>query len=70
MMPEATKLIPDHIKASHPGTPWREISGFRNILAHGHLGETDPQTIADVIENHLEPPGQSVRAMLAKTSGA
>lgn len=68
-MSEATRLIPDQIKASQPETPWKEISGFRNILVHDYLGEIDPQTIADVIENHLEPLGKSVRALLAKSSG-
>ncbi|MFL6621782.1 MAG: DUF86 domain-containing protein [Sulfurifustis sp.] len=29
---EATQLLPDDKKAAWPTIPWREISGFRNIL--------------------------------------
>ena len=31
---EATQQLPDAMKVEHPHVPWREISGFRNILAH------------------------------------
>ncbi len=31
---EATQQLPDNKKAEWPAIPWREISGFRNILAH------------------------------------
>jgi uncharacterized protein with HEPN domain len=29
---EATQLLPAELKTSYPTIPWREISGFRNIL--------------------------------------
>ena len=48
-----------------PTIPWREISGFRNILVHNYLGNIDPQTIATVINNHLQPLEECIRAMLA-----
>jgi uncharacterized protein with HEPN domain len=35
---EATQLLPDEKKARYPAIPWREISGFRNILVHNYLG--------------------------------
>jgi uncharacterized protein with HEPN domain len=61
---EATQLLPPDRKAAFPDIPWREISGFRNILVHSYLGEIDPQTVADVVGKHLQSLESSVRAML------
>jgi len=44
--------------------PWREISGFRNILVHNHLSEIDPVAVAAVVEKHLGPLASAVTAML------
>ncbi len=38
---EATQRLPDERKQRYPGIPWREISGFRNILVHDYLGTID-----------------------------
>lgn len=61
---EATQQLPDALKAEQPDVPWREISGFRNILVHNYLGDIDPATIAAVVNRHLEPLGHAVNAML------
>ncbi|HMN92023.1 MAG TPA: DUF86 domain-containing protein [Hydrogenophaga sp.] len=29
--------------------PWREISGFRNILVHNYLGHIGAETVATVV---------------------
>lgn len=63
---EATRLLPDDTKVAFSQIPWREISGFRNILVHNYLGDIDPQTIANVIEQHLPSLEQCVKAMLAE----
>lgn len=62
---EATRLLPDDLKARHPQIPWREISGFRNILVHNYLGTIDPLTVAAVVQRHLQPLEAGVREMLA-----
>jgi len=31
---EAAKRIPDEYRKNHPSIPWRELSGFRDILIH------------------------------------
>ena len=62
---EATQLLPDEQKALHTGIPWREISGFRNILVHNYLGNIDPMTVHAVIEQYLSPLESSVQSMLA-----
>ena len=50
---EATQSIPDNLKAKCAEIPWKEISGFRNILVHNYLGDIDPVTIDNVIHEHL-----------------
>jgi uncharacterized protein with HEPN domain len=45
--------------------PWREVSGFRNILVHNYLGDIDSMTVLSVVKNHLPPLIVSVRAMPA-----
>lgn len=66
---EATQLLPDQKKAAFPAIPWREISGFRNILGHNYLGNIDPLTVVNVIETQLQPLEECIRAMLVGTTG-
>jgi len=67
---EATQLLPDDKKSVFPNIPWREISGFRNILVHNYLGDIDPLTVATVIDKHLPALEESIRAMLAQDPGS
>lgn len=62
---ESTQYLPAEKKVAYPGIPWRDITGFRNILVHNYLGDIDPPTVAAVIERHLPALEASVRAMLA-----
>lgn len=62
---EATQMLPAELKQAHPDIPWREISGFRNILVHNYLGNIDSLTVAQVIRKHLEPLKVSVESMLS-----
>lgn len=61
---EATQLLPADKKADCPAIPWREISGFRNILVHNYLGNIHPLTVAVVIDKYLQPLEECIRAML------
>ncbi len=63
---EATQLLPDDEKTAFPEIPWREISGFRNILVHNYLGNIDSLTVANVIEKQLQPLEDCIRVMLAQ----
>ena len=63
---EATQLLPENKTSNYPEIPWKEISGFRNILVHNYLGDIDPLTITAVIEKHLEPLKHCVTAMLSE----
>lgn len=33
---DATSHLSNALKARHPEIPWRQISDFRNVLAHGY----------------------------------
>ena len=63
---EATRLLPDDFKLAFPEVPWREISGFRNILVHNYLGDIDAVAVARIVARHLAPLEVAVRAKIAK----
>lgn len=67
---EATQLLPEEKKADYSAIPWREISGFRNILVHNYLGDIDPLTVSAVIAKQLQPLEECIQAMLAQDSGS
>jgi len=35
---EASKNIPDFFRIKYPEIPWKEISGFRDVLIHAYFG--------------------------------
>tara|TARA_R110001583_G_scaffold69157_4_gene196324 strand:+ start:10293 stop:10628 length:336 start_codon:yes stop_codon:yes gene_type:complete len=63
-MSEATQRLPKELQSAHPGIPWAEISGFRNILVHNYLGDIDPVAVKSVIEEHLHPLELAMHKML------
>ena len=67
---EATQLLPDDKKARYSNIPWREISGFRNILVHNYLGNIDSLTVNNVIEKQLPPLEDCIREMLKHESAS
>ena len=65
---EATQRLPDSVKEQFPEIPWKEISGFRNILVHNYLGDIDSQTVLAVLEKHLPPLDACICQMLKMPS--
>ncbi|MFT4242145.1 MAG: DUF86 domain-containing protein [Acidovorax sp.] len=63
---ESTQHLPADKKAAYPHIPWRDITGFRNILVHNYLGDIAAPTVAAVIEGHLPALQACVQAMLAE----
>ena len=61
---EATQQLPDELKQRHPSIPWKQISGFRNILVHAYLGDIDPLTVNGVVQQYLDPLEDAIRSML------
>jgi uncharacterized protein with HEPN domain len=67
---EASQQLPDAIKIRYPAIPWKQISGFRNILVHNYLGDIDAQTVLTVVQKHLPSLTLAVRDMLAAEPGS
>ena len=63
---ESTQSIPSQQQQKCPNIPWREISGFRNILVHNYLGNIDPLTIKQVIEHYLPELQRCIKLLLKK----
>lgn len=61
---EATQQLPTELKQQFSDIPWKEISGFRNILVHNYLGDIDAQTVAAVIDQYLQPLENVIKKML------
>jgi len=62
---ESSQRLSADAKALAPGMPWRELSGFRNVLVHGYLG-LDLEIVWSVVERDLPP----LRAALARLTAA
>lgn len=61
---ESTQSIPAEQKQKCPNIPWREISGFRNILVHNYLGNIDSVTIKAVIDQYLPELESCIKTLL------
>lgn len=62
---ESSQRLSADIKASEPQIPWRELSGFRNVIVHGYLG-LDLAAIWLVIAQDLPPLAAALERMRAR----
>ena len=53
---ESSQRLSGEVKRTEPQIPWRELSGFRNVIMHGYLG-VDLGAVWLVVEKDL--PGLS-----------
>lgn len=60
---DATKNIPEEMKAKHPDIPWKEIVGFRNRLAHDYLG-IDAAVVKKIIQRDIPSLKKAIKALL------
>ncbi len=59
VMAESSQRLAEEIKLNYPDVPWKQISGFRNILVHDYLG-IDLDVIWSVIEQELSSLGKAL----------
>lgn len=63
ILAESTQKLPEDLKERYPSIPWREISGFRNVIVHDYLG-VDHEQIWKVVEVDLPPLAAGVQRIL------
>jgi uncharacterized protein with HEPN domain len=67
---EASRHIPDQLKAAEPDIPWREVAGIGNALRHAYH-RVDDEVIYVIVTRQLAPLEAAVRRMLDRLqSGA
>jgi uncharacterized protein with HEPN domain len=54
VMGEASKRIPDEVRAKHSEIPWKRMAGMRDKLIHEYVG-VDLETVWDVIREEIPP---------------
>lgn len=52
VMGEATKLLPDQVRAEYPDIPWRSIAGLRDKVIHGYIG-VDYELLWETIDKKI-----------------
>lgn len=62
---EATKHVPDELKADNPSVDWRRIAGLRDFLAHGYFA-LEAETLWDIAERRVPELLTQVRSIMAR----
>jgi len=61
---EAARHVPQGTKEKHPGIPWKNLVGLRNIVAHQYHG-VDLDNIWKIIRDDLPPLRRLISEALA-----
>lgn len=51
---EAAAHLPEAVKQEHPGLPWAEMKGMRNILVHEYFG-VSLEIVWETVQRDLPP---------------
>ena len=62
---ESSQRLSSEVKSTEPQIPWRELSGFRNVIVHGYLG-VDLGAVWLVVEQDLPGLGEAINRMAAQ----
>lgn len=57
---EATKNLPDELRARMPGIEWKKIAGMRDWLSHVYY-RVDPNIVWDAVETKVPELLQAIR---------
>lgn len=59
---ESTQRLSQAAKDAEPTVPWRSVSGFRNVLAHGYLS-VDLEAVWSVVAQDLPALEEAIRRL-------
>jgi uncharacterized protein with HEPN domain len=65
---EASRHLPDALKARHPTLPWRQIAQTGNILRHTYR-RVDHAMVWEIVELDLPPLRKAIHEMLDDSNG-
>ena len=60
---EASRRLPEEMKARHPGIPWRNVAGLGNVFRHEYDAVSTP-LVWEIVREHLPPLKRAVAAMI------
>lgn len=66
---EASRRLPDALKARHPEIPWRQVADIGNVLRHEYQ-RVAPDVLWRLVQDDLAPLDRVCRAELAAAGGA
>jgi uncharacterized protein with HEPN domain len=64
---EASRSIPDSLKATEPTIPWRDIASIGNLLRHEYQ-RAEPVIVWNIADRHLDLLDSAVRNMIQRTA--
>lgn len=64
---EATKRLSPILRDRHPGIPWRQIAGLRDVLIHDYMG-VDLEAVWQVVQKDLPRLKSGVEALLVEST--
>ncbi|WP_373509017.1 DUF86 domain-containing protein [Thiocapsa sp.] len=62
---EATKQLPDDVKARMPEVDWRGAARFRDVIAHRYFA-LDPAVVWDIVKTKIPGLKQATARLLAE----
>lgn len=65
---EASRKIPEPMKAAHPEIPWRKVAGIGNVLRHDY-DEVDAGVVWQAATVEVVPLRTAVAVLLAEIEG-
>lgn len=65
---EASKKVPDEVRADHPNVNWREMAGMRDVLIHNYFG-VDYDIVWDVLQNDIPELHDELMVIINKQEG-